>query len=348
METPSDSTLYPKITNHIRDIIKTLHHKQRDPEHPEREVTLAPVPIIGTVKLHGTHADILFHNDTITLQSRNTTNLLTTADNHGFATAMAPLTQPLLRLRDRFIARWKALNPTAMLDPTQPLTLAGEWIGSNIQKGVALVHLSKRLIIISAKINGVWVPDSAYADIEAPEHAIYNISRGGVFHATLYPADPQRTIAELEPPAEKVAARCPFAASFGVEGEGEGIVWKIVPYVDEPRLWFKTKGGRFKPTFAPAPKKLAEGEAEKREAAEAVARVWCSEGRLEQGWDYLRETGLERNMRGIGPFLKWVQRDVLVEERGYIQEHGIDEEALKREITAVAKSWYLEKSVAEG
>ena len=46
-------------------------------------------------------------------------------------------------------------------------------------------------------------------------------------------------------------------------------------------------------------------------------------------------------MTGIGAFLKWIQLDILTEEKAYIAEHGVDEEMLRREITGKAKPWYL-------
>jgi hypothetical protein len=335
-------TLYPKITNHIAEIIKTLRWLRQDPNNPEELVALDPIHIVGTVKLHGTHADILVgHDNTIVLQSRNNTNLLPTADNFNFAKSMNSLQTTLLQLRDQFLARWKKFNPDELLDTTIPVTIAGEWIGGKIQKDVAIAKLSKRFVIISVKINGIWIADSDYADIEAPHDDIHNISRAGVFHSILYPDDPQRTINMLEPLADKIASRCPFAESFGVIGEGEGLVWKLVPYILDSRLWFKTKGGRFKPTFTPAPKKLPADKEEERQVAALVAKIWCSELRLEQGWDYLREKGIARSMKGIGDFLKWVQNDILVEEKGYIEENQVFEAILKLEIVKVAKPWYL-------
>jgi hypothetical protein len=296
------------------------------------------------VKLHGTHADILVSSsNTITLQSRNNAVLLETADNLGFANAMSRKHPTILRLRDQLVDRWKELNAEKRLDAALPITIAGEWIGENVQKGVAVSKLSRRLVIISAKINGSWVADSEYADIEAPQDDIYNISRAGTYHSVLYPEDPQRTIDDLEPLAETIAAHCPFAKSFGITGEGEGVVWKLVPYISDSDLWFKTKGGRFKPTFTPAPKKPPVDQAEKQQRATALAEAWCSEQRLEQGWDYLREKSLEQNMKGIGAFLKWLQLDIITEEKHYISKHAVDEDMLKKVIIARGKAWYLER-----
>jgi hypothetical protein len=326
--------------------VHTLKELNRDPENPEGEVMVDPIPIVGTIKLHGTHADILIHNDDrIVFQSRNIVGLQVAKDNAGFATTMSQKTKALLRLRDLYVARFTQLNPDTPLDPTHPILIAGEWIGQSIQKGVAISQLSKRFVIISVKINNQWQRDCDYGGIALPNHDIYNVSRAGIFHRILYPSDPQRTISELEPLAEQVARQCPFAATFGLDGEGEGIVWKpsLAPYNANPSLWFKTKGGRFKPTFARAPRQSPERAEQNREVAAEVAKVWTSEHRLEQGLEYMREHGIQRTMKGTAPFLKWVQSDIVVEEKGYIAEHGVDVPMLRIEVAKIAKPWYVER-----
>ncbi|KAF2263002.1 hypothetical protein CC78DRAFT_545378 [Lojkania enalia] len=69
----------------------------------------------------------------------------------------------------------------------------------------------------------------------------------------------------------------------------------------------------------------------------------CSKQRLDRGWDHLQEIGVERTMKGIGEFLKWVQRDVLVKEKGCIEGNGVNEELLRTEIIRVARPWYPKK-----
>jgi hypothetical protein len=349
----TDSTLYPKITTHVDEVIATLRQLNRDPEQPGLEVVLHPIPIIGTVKLHGTHADIVIHSDhTITFQSRNLTNLSTAKDNQGFAAAMSQNTQALSQLKDLYLSRWRELSPTSALDESLPVIIAGEWIGEKIQKGVAIAQLSRRFVIVSININSRWQRDQDYSGISLPNHDIYNASRAGVFNATLYPEDIQRTVTEVERLAEEVAARCPFAATFDRHGEGEGLVWKLAPrqYNSNPALWFKTKGGKFKPTFFRPPKKTTNIDTveEKRKAAAAVAEIWCSEQRMEQGWDVLREKGVERDMKGLGEFLKWVQQDILVEEQAYIKRHEVDKPQLNIEIGRLGRVWYLARLERSG
>ncbi|KAF2501163.1 hypothetical protein BU16DRAFT_569343 [Lophium mytilinum] len=340
----SESTLYPKIRTKLPEI---LHDLQYIHEFASQSPPPPALTVIGTVKLHGTHADILiYHDNTIVLQSRNCLNLSTTADNHNFATAMAPKTAALLALRDRYYARFQQLNPGVVVDDSAPLVLAGEWVGASIQKRVALVHLSKRFAIISVNLNGRWVPDSLYADLDDESEEIFNISRAGVYHVTIDLAAPEAAEARLQEVAEEVAAACPFARMFGVEGAGEGVVWKFDDFPHRERVWFKTKGGPFKPNYAPRPAKGPPSDRVLGELkmARECAKAWCSDGRLEQAWDYLREIGKERNSKGLGPFLKWIVEDVCVEEKWDIEESGVNVGLLKKAVTDIAKPWYIGKS----
>ncbi|KAI4962106.1 hypothetical protein J4E86_001138 [Alternaria arbusti] len=345
---PAQSTLYPKITTHIPEIIEQLRRLNRDPAHPEANIIVDPIPFIGTVKLHGTHADILVYPDNrIVFQSRNIVGLSVAKDNQGFAADMSEKTAAVLGLRDVYLKRWKELYPSKTVGEDLPVVIAGEWIGDKIQKDVAIAQLSRRFVIVSVNINGTWQKDEEYSDISLSDHDIYSASRAGVFHTTLYPDDYERTVSEVERMTEDVAAQCPFASSFGISGLGEGIVWKPVPtqYNGDTSLWFKSKGGKFKPTFFRVPKQHegADIMRERRKAAATVAAAWCSQQRLEQGWDVLREKDVERDVGALGDFLKWIQYDILEEEKGYIKEHGVDEAALKIEIAKIAKPWYRAK-----
>jgi hypothetical protein len=340
--TEPNSTLYPKITNHIADVVKTLRRLNGDAANPTNKMLLFPIPITGTVKLHGTHADVVVYVDNrIVFQSRNITGLSVEKDNQGFAEAMSEKSPALLCLRDSCVKRWRQMKPEQPLDESLPIILAGEWIGTKIQKDVAIAQLSRRFVIVSLNINGQWQKDSDFYDISLPDHNIYNIARAGTFHATLYPDDIDRTIVEVGTVAEEVAAHCPFAATFGVNGEGEGVVWKLdlQQYNANPELWVKTKGGKFKPRAFRPPKTVSSAEASCRAAADA----WCSTQRLEQAWDVLREKGVERENAGLDTFLRWVQEDIVVEEKGQIGEGKLAEGQLRTEITKIAKPWYFRR-----
>jgi len=145
--------------------------------------------------------------------------------------------------------------------------------------------------------------------------------------------------------AERVALTCPFTLEFGIQGEGEGIVWKPAPdhLNANPALWFKTKGGRFKPSFTPKSKVLPVGVQEQRDAADAAAIAWCTQERLRQGRAYLKEVGMKRDVTSLGAYLKWMQNDILVEEKGVIQAQEIDEAMLRVSIAKIARLWYMQR-----
>ena len=96
MSSANTPTLYPKITQHAAEVVKALKRLEGDSNH------LEPIPIIGSVKLHGTHADVLVYTDgRIVLQSKNVHNITKVNDNYGFAAAMADRTAAILELRNQ-------------------------------------------------------------------------------------------------------------------------------------------------------------------------------------------------------------------------------------------------------
>src|SRR5438045_2603770 len=75
-----------------------------------KEVAPGAIKLIGTVKLHGSHADIVVHWDgTIVLQSRH--KIITPqSDNHECAKTLSPLSAQILGLRDQFVERFEHLT----------------------------------------------------------------------------------------------------------------------------------------------------------------------------------------------------------------------------------------------
>jgi hypothetical protein len=341
-----ESTLYPKITDKLGDVRQLLIQAgvvtvQRGEGEETASVTYSPntFDIVGTVKLHGTHADIVVHtDDRTTFQSRNKEMLTKERDNCGFVAAMESQNAAILGLRDRYHERFCELNPEEPIDRSKPLLLAGEWIGQGIQKGVAITQLPRTFVIVSASINGTWLPDTVYADIHDEEHNIYHISRAGFYHTTLNLNNLPESLHSLNEITAKVENRCPFAATFDIHGKGEGIVWKFSLYPSHSQLWFKVKVTDFQATAsAPTdPAKIA-----KLGVAAAFAARVVTEVRLEQAWDYLAEMGIKRDNTATGQFLKWLCNDVRVEEKTEIETRGIDGKALNGAIGKLAKPWFL-------
>ncbi|KAH6699049.1 hypothetical protein BKA61DRAFT_621909 [Leptodontidium sp. MPI-SDFR-AT-0119] len=354
--TPAETTLFPKISGKVPELVRNYVYAHRNPpaSPDDKIVTIAPgtpnlVSMTGTVKLHGTHADIVvYHDNTIRLQSRNRLSLDAEMDNYGVAGHLLPWRVSMLALRDRILARFKELNPTSEVLEEHPVIIAGEWVGPGVQKGVALAKLkSKYFVVISIAINNKWVPDEPYSDIEDIEAGIVHVSRGGFFHEVLNIDDPgpcQQKMMDLTLAVEK---ECPFSKSFGISGVGEGIVWKAAhPLGDDARFWLKTKGPLHRVSNTDDLKKVPPN-ANEREKAKTFAEAAVTDMRLQQGWDYLGEMRIERNAKAVPRMMKWVCDDVMLEEKDVIEELGVDRQALRKAIGSISRDWFLQKLMGD-
>ncbi len=291
----------------------------------------------GTVKLHGTHADVLIHRNSgpvtysVQYQSRNRV-LSIQDDNCGFAMHMEAIPRGIL---EQFIEQFAA----AYNEPFEKLTIAGEWCGGNIQPGVALSRLPKMFVVFGVRVDGAWQQLSAYKDIELPQHNVYNVLRGGVFQCQISIDSPQVDL--LEHLTLSVEQECPFAKSFGVSGIGEGIVWRPANLSNCSRYWFKTKGSQHTVSKL---KTLQEPSAEQVRAlnnVEVFVQSVVTEPRLKQGLDYLREMNLPADNKQTGTFVNWILEDIYKEEKDSIVELRLDSKALKKQAQLVARRWYM-------
>lgn len=339
------STKYPKISGKLQDFLVNMSRL----ELSDQPTT---IPLIGTVKLHGAHADIVVHaDDSIQLQSRNVLDLKLENDSYGYAAFMLPLRSEILGLRDRYYTKYMELNPGHAIKPEHPLIIAGEWIGVAIQKGVAIASLSKRFVIISTSINDTWLPDASYGSIHNESVGIYNISRAGFYYHALDLNDVQVSMDAMQIMTNEVEKACPFAKTFGISGVGEGIVWKATtPTLSGPDFWIKTKGSLHRVTnSATLPKETT--SLEQKERAAVFARAIVTEMRLEQGWEYLAETGVEQSKKGAKAFLDWILQDCGTEEKREIEEMEIDLKLLRSGIVSIGREWYsrhLDEEKMEG
>ncbi|KAL2068456.1 hypothetical protein VTL71DRAFT_16554 [Oculimacula yallundae] len=352
IESPTETTLFPKIAGKIGELIR--NYRNANPVDPTLPLsknnifnpdTPRLISLTGTVKLHGTHADIVVYNDnTVRLQSRNRLSLDPENDNYGFAERLVPLNPNVLRLRDRVLKRFRKLNPGMEVLDEHPVIIAGEWVGPGVQRSSRLgleKFETKCLVIISLAVNNKWLADEAYADIEDVDAGIYNISRGGFFHEILDFKEPQPCSERMMEFTLAVEKECPFSKSFGISGIGEGIVWKAAPPLGENAMfWVKTKGPLHRVSNTddlnkPPPNMDA------RDKARVFAEAAVTEMRLQQGWDYLGEMGIEKDTKAIPKIMEWVCNDVLVEEKSTIEEMGIDKAALKVSVGKIARDWFL-------
>jgi hypothetical protein len=338
-ENTRKETLFPKIFRLANMIVemKSL---------PEYQSPATTVPLIGSLKLHGTHADIMFesaNSKDYRLQSRFQRNLKAgQRDNAGFAAWVADLGEKqivLYQLRDKFVARYQKLNPEQNVEGE--VIIAAEWCGLGIQKNDAITKVPRFLAIVSIFINGSWVPDWDYADIEDVENRIFNVGRIGYFRHELRPDDEglAESQAKLLRMANQVEKECPFAQQvFEESGLGEGIVWKAVKHCGDTKYWFKSKGDLHEVSKV-CQLSASEIAMENKERTRNFAKAIVTENRLDQGWDLLRH----KDTNGLGWFLRWVMDDCMIEEKLEMEHLKISKDKLLPVIEAIAKSWYLNK-----
>ncbi|KUJ12423.1 uncharacterized protein LY89DRAFT_756886 [Mollisia scopiformis] len=339
--------MFPKINFSAGFIVaykKYQKDQRRFNKKPPNEVKL-----VGTVKLHGTHADIVvYSNDQILFQSRNRA-LDLEHDNHDFVKTMTPHKKQILSLRDQCIAKYEDIKGKGSVKSQYPIIIAGEWVGPKIQKGVALAQLEKnKFVVISISINNSWVPDQTFFTISNENVGIYNlIARTGYWMETLdvtKPAAFKETMKKLTLQVEK---ECPFAKTFGIIGTGEGMVWKGDLVAEtrhilgaDPKFWFKDKGEDHRNTTT---EDLSARKAELKANARKFAETALKESRLEQGLDYLREMQVNGMLDRHTQFVKWLCEDVITEERRMIKKMTIDINLLRKAIDAIGTEWYMKQ-----
>ncbi|KAK5071026.1 hypothetical protein LTR64_007529 [Lithohypha guttulata] len=322
-------TLFPKITGKHVDFLHQLRRLK------ERNKLPRILNIEGTVKLHGMHADILFDlNDTATSNDRaplsvrfQSRNRLCTPDEdqQGWPREVAQYPGALAFIRDWALDTFRQHNPTTSIDTTCPMIIAGEWIGERVQRDVGIAQLSKRFVVLSASVNGVWQQDAQYKDLQAVNAGIHNIFICGSLGVKFDTADLSESnpaLLEMQMHADMVETSCPFAAKFGVlDSGGEGIVWK--PGVPEgradPKCWLKTKGPIHGKENRIDPRNIAK-EQEIELNVDQIVQRWVTPRRVKQGFEYLLEMNMYPTQASLKEYMNWMVHDIVVEEKDEIME----------------------------
>jgi len=95
--------------------------------------------------------------------------------------------------------------------------------------------------------------------------------------------------------------------------------------------------------YDPIRQRKASENVEIKECARVFAEAVVTEVRLEQAWDFLRETSVEQGKKKREAFLNGLGQDVLVEESKEIEEMGLEEKVLNAETVGIGKRWYTKR-----
>jgi hypothetical protein len=279
----------------------------------------------GTVKLHGTHADIIQENNEITIQSRNRV-LSIEKDNEGCARFFEDRKQAIKTLLDRL----------AECIGTDHLLIAGEYCGRGIQSKVAICKLPRMFVVFAIKRldKDEWLDISQYVDIiNDTNNAIYNVYMAPTYKIAVTLDNPEPAILLMDELTKQVDTKCPFADMLGVNGPGEGIVWTCVENMI-PDLWFKTKGATHVTPIVPTIKTTDS-------IMEQLIIPRMTQQRMEQGISYLVDLGHDPKLiKNISIFSVWICNDIIKEELDVLEDSGIPLITIRKHIRLAACEWF--------
>jgi hypothetical protein len=297
----------------------------------------------GTVKLHGTHADLVCRgsgggSDEITLQSRNRV-ITTESDNQDCARFFE---ERKARIRPLFdMVRERLCDGR---ESATTITISGEYCGRGIQSKVALCSLPKMFVVFAVKVGHTWLHAGTpgFADVCDEQHGIFNIARSRTYTLQVDTSAPDPALERAMALTEDVDAECPFAKGLGVTGPGEGIVWTCAECPASERLWFKTKGSSH---LTPIVKQQQQQQQQLHSnVSTEIVQMLLTEQRLAQGVEYLREMGHPVEMRSTKEFTAWVVGDVFKEERDAIAASGMKDALVRKAVVNAAAAWLKSNS----
>lgn len=308
----------------FRSVIKEVQVLYKDKPLPK-------LKFLGSVKLHGTNASIIFPE--IIPQSRN--NIISeTQDNLGFA-SWVKRTEEIFKQLSQELERYKS-------KPENKLVLYGEWAGKGIQKGVAISEAEKAFYIFGLKEVNL---EEEYSSWLYPLPSFVNYNKNNIYSVWDFttfveiidfqnPETSQNILVNL---TKQVEEECPIAkAAHGISGVGEGIVWTHL-HESGKLLTFKVKGEKHSSSRV---KVLANIEAEKVASITEFIDFAVTENRLQQMYDLLEEP---KDMTKLGLFLKAVSRDVAKEESDTLETSGLTMKDIGGQLNLKAKTWYTSK-----
>ena len=349
---------YPETEQFRSVIAEVKRHHGRNEEN--RGKKLPVLKFVGTVKLHGTNSGIGYRKDFgHWCQSRN--NVLTPLkDNVGFAQSLDPIA-------DQFFENYVLPQSQVIREAYnegRTIVIYGEWCGGNIQKNVALTGLPRMFVIFKVKVidqivetasGGVedgeadkeeedakeekrahWLDPKEWSDIQWHEKSIYNIYDFPTYEVEIDFEEPAIVQNKLIAITEAVERECPVGAYFNKSGVGEGVVWTEWEQT-HGALRFKVKGEEHSVSRV---KTLAPIDTEKLASIQEFVEYACTENRMLQGLDYLREQQLSIEMKNVGAFLKWLINDIIKEEKDTLAASNIEPKDINSKVSAKAKLWY--------
>ncbi len=329
---------YPSIDQFrhaVRNVKARAQYVGKDENGDAIYNSLLPLPALdyqGTTKLHGTNFAMAKNKETGEIWFQSREQIITPErDNAGAA---------------RFFSG-KNLDSIFNNIEGSEIVVFGEWCGKGIQSKVSISQVSKRLVIFDIKADGEYLSADKVSKIKDHSLEIYNIYDYPTWNLTIdfnRPEDSQNKLLEITEDIEKC---CPVAKAFGVEGIGEGAVWRcITPGYEDPKFFMKIKGEKHADSKVTTLKPVDNERVTRlRELAEKVTPVWRLEQVIEKACD-LNNNGF-LDLKKIGEYFKLVNQDIVKEESDVLAEAGVEFKDVVKYVTEISKKYFIEKERGE-
>jgi hypothetical protein len=287
-------------------------------------VSLPTLTFVGTVKLNGTNASVVFPTEGGHYVQNRSQVITPEQDNAGFAKWVEANYDLFKRLENSGVVVY------------------GEWCGQGIQKGVAISQVPKQFIVFAVrKMDGSGWFDRVgiFSLIGDGLKCVYDYSSWTIDIDFNKPEEAQNRLVEL---TQAVEAECPVGKAFGVSGVGEGIVWwpQHTENFNTHGLAFKVKGEKHSESKV---KTLAAVDVEKLASINELVDTVLTDHRLEKKLESLQEQGHPLDIKSTGSFLKLVGTDVWKEESDTILASGFKESEIMGAVQKKAKQWWMGK-----
>lgn len=347
---------FPKIKQ-FRDVINSVKRRSTfigldDNGEPiyNSGLTLPTIKFLGTVKMHGTNSAVSMNFETRNISVQSRTRVITSeSDNCGFARHVESIPRDI----------WDILFDKIALPFVTPeqaqsqVTIFGEWIGPGVQSGVGISNLAHKSFVVFGICIGepdengdgrFWIPIQDIPSFESyyhlASHDIYLITDlAPVYEIEIdfnYPQLIQNKLVKL---TQAIETSCPVAKSFGKDGVGEGIVWRPVTQDrNDSDYWFKTKGEKHSASKVTT---IAEVDTTKVEGVAAFVELALTERRLEQGIEYLTQSGKPVSRQSTGDYIRWVVNDACDEESAVLEESGLTTKDVGSQLGTRARLWFF-------
>lgn len=287
---------------------------------------------LAKVKLDGTNAAVqVFPDGKIVCQSRN--EIITPEkDNCGFA-------------------RWVDQNKEAWSSTAtdKHFVVYGEWCGPGVQKGVAISQIpTKSFVTFSVfypELNEFVFDPDAIAKFLPKISDVYVLPWYDLNVEINWFASSeelQSIVDRINEVVHEVEKSDPWVKSvFDIDGIGEGLVFYPVSKTyrkDFSNLVFKAKGEKHKTVKQKTPVQV---NPEIAESAKHYADLVLTEARLEQGARAISNQELVFDIKKIGQFIGWINKDLLKETQDELAASGLEWKAVQGEVSSRARNWYL-------